>query len=100
MNTVDALSELGEWKEVVAYPNYKISSKGAVLNKCTLKFLKHFRYAATEEASVTLYRKGKRNILSVDWILKVDFGENATLPEVLYNKHKITEVAPHFLLDD
>ncbi len=85
MNAVDALSERGEWKEVVAYPNYKISIMGAVLNKRTLKILKHFRYAAAEEASVTLYRTGKGDILSVDWLLKVHFGVNATLPDVLYN---------------
>ena len=99
MNTVNALSELGEWTDVVAYPNYRISSKGAASNKRTLKILKHFRYAATEEASVTLYRKGMGDILSVESLLKDHFGENATLPEVLYENHKIVEVAPEFLSD-
>ena len=43
MNTVDALSELGERTDVKGFPNYRISSKGAVMNKRTLKILKHFR---------------------------------------------------------
>ena len=84
MEEINRLSELGEWTDVVAYPNYKISSQGAVMNKRTLKILKHFKYAAMEASSVTLYRKGTGDILSVDSFLKDQFGEDATLPEVLY----------------
>ena len=39
---LDAMSELGEWKDVEGYPNYQISSTGAFMNKRTLKMLKHF----------------------------------------------------------
>ena len=69
LNTVDALSELGEWSDVKGYPNYRISSNGAVMNKRALKILKHFRYATTQEPSVTLYRKGHGEILSVDQLV-------------------------------
>ncbi len=88
MNTVDALSELGEWKGVVAYPN-----------KLTLKILKHVRYAATEEASVTLYRKGTGDILSVDSLLKGHFGEDATLPEVLYKSTYSKYEKPNYITE-
>ncbi len=30
LNTVDALSELGEWTQVKGYPNYRISSNGRI----------------------------------------------------------------------
>ena len=40
----DPMSELGEWKDVVAYPNYQINNEGAFMNKRTLKMLKHFRH--------------------------------------------------------
>ncbi len=74
-------------------------TESAVLNKRILKILKHFSYAATEEASVSLYRKGVGDILSVESLLKDHFGENATLPEVLWKNHKIEEVAPEILSD-
>ena len=94
MEETDPLSELGEWKDVVAYPNYQISSTGAFMNKRTLKILKHFLRKESDEASVTLYRFGKGDVLSVDWLLKVHFGIDATLPEVIYKNNKITELAP------
>ena len=80
LNTVDALSELGEWTDVKGYLNYRISSNGAVMNKRALKILKHFRYASTQEPSVTLYRKGEGNILSVDSLLSENFSD-ASLPK-------------------
>ena len=94
MEETNPLSELGESKDVVAYPNYQISSIGAFMNKRTLKILKHFSHKDSNEPSVTLYRMGKGDVLSVDWLLKVHFGENATLPEVLYHREVITELAP------
>ena len=97
--TLDPMSELGEWKDCIAYPNYQISSTGAFMNKRTLKILKHFRHKDSQEASITLYRKGKGYILSVDWLLKVHFGVNATLPEVLYKNHRLIEVEDSFLED-
>ncbi len=52
----DLMSELGEWKDCIAYPNYQISSTGAFMNKRTLKMLKHFRHQEGNGPSVTLYR--------------------------------------------
>ena len=31
----DLMSELGEWKDVVAYPNYQVDNEGAFMNKRT-----------------------------------------------------------------
>ena len=50
----DPMSELGEWKDVLCYPNYQISSTGAFMNKRTLKILKHFRHKDSDEICVTL----------------------------------------------
>ena len=94
MEETDPLSELGDCKDAIAYPNYQISSTGAFMNKRTLKILKHFLHKDSNEPCVTLYRAGKGDVLSVDWLLKVHFGENATLPEVLYHREVITELAP------
>ena len=94
MEETDPLSELGEWKDVLAYTNYQISSTGAFMNKRTLKILKHFLHKDSEEPSVTLYRFGKGDVLSVDWLLKVHFGIDATLPQVIYHHDVVTELAP------
>ena len=76
----DPMSELGEWKDCIAYPNYKISSTGAFMNKRTLKMLKHFRHLESELPSVTLYREGKGDVLNVELLLKNHFGPDAVLP--------------------
>ena len=100
LSTGDALSELGEWTDVKGYLNCRISSNGAVMNKRTLKILKHFRYASTQEPCATLYRKGEGNILSVESLLSEHFPD-ASLPQVIYKKHKITEVvSADSFLDD
>ena len=39
MQETDIMSELGDWVDVEAYPNYQISSTGAFMNKRTLKML-------------------------------------------------------------
>ena len=93
MEETDPLSELGEWKDVLAYTNYQISSTGAFMNKRTLKILKHFRHKDSDEICVTLYRFGKGDVLSVKLLLRIHFGEEAILPEVVYKNDKITEVA-------
>ncbi len=62
----DPMSELGEWKDVVAYPNYKISSTGAFMNKPSLKMLKHIVHVHGNGPVVTLYREGKGEVLSVE----------------------------------
>jgi hypothetical protein len=41
MEETDIMSELGEWRDCIAFPNYQISSSGAFMNKRTLKMLKH-----------------------------------------------------------
>ena len=102
METNNSLSELGEWKNVECYPNYRISSTGAVMNKRTLKILKHFRYEATQEPSVTLYRAGMSEVLSVRELLQEHF-PNATLaePERKFKKGKFTQTQDADLfLDD
>jgi len=88
------MSELGDWKDCIAYPNYKISSTGAFMNKRTLKMLKHFRHKDSAKPAVTLYRGGKGDVLDVDWLLKVHFGMDAVLPVVNYFSHTLTELAP------
>ena len=90
----DSMSELGDWKEVHAYPNYQISSTGAFMNKRTLKMLKHFRHLESELPSVTLYREGKGDVLNVELLLKLHFGMDAVLPKVNYFSHTLTELAP------
>ena len=90
----DPMSELGEWKDVEAYPNYKISSTGAFMNKRTLKMLKHFVHVQGNGPVVTLYREGKGEVLSVKALLKDHFGAEAVLPKVNYFSHTLTEVAP------
>ena len=91
---LNAMSELGEWKDVEAYPNYKISSTGAFMNKRTLKMLKHFVHVHGNGPVVTLYREGKGEVLSVKALLKDHFGADAELPAVSYFSHKFTELAP------
>ena len=94
MENTNTLSELGDWKDVNAYPNYRISSTGAFMNKRTLKILKHFRYEANQEPSVTLYRAKVGDVLSVESLLKEHFppqessGTDATLPQAVYKKHR------------
>ena len=91
---LNAMSELGDWKDVEAYPNYQISSTGAFMNKRTLKMLKHFVHVHGHGPVVTLYREGKGAVLSVKALLKDHFGADAELPAVSYFSHKFTEVAP------
>ena len=90
----DPLSELGEWKQVIAYPNYKISSTGAFMSKRTLKILKHFIHKDSDKPAVTLYRGGKGDVRDVDLMLKIHFGDHAFLPQVEYHHEKITELLP------
>ena len=90
----DPMSEFGEWKDCIAYPNYKISSTGAFMNKRTLKMLKHFIHVEGNGPVVTLYRGGKGEVLSVKTLLKDHFGSEAVLPTVNYFSHKLTELAP------
>jgi hypothetical protein len=90
----DPMSELGEWKDVVAYPNYQINNEGAFMNKRTLKMLKHFRHKDSNKPAVTLYRNGKGDVLDVDFLLKDHFGIDATLPHVNYFSHTLTEILP------
>ena len=97
MQETDIMSELGDWKEVHAYPNYQISSTGAFMNKRTLKMLKHFVHVhgnGPVEPVVTLYREGKGEVLSVKALLKDHFGADAELPAASYFSHKFTELAP------
>ena len=91
---INAMSELGEWKDVEAYPNYQISSTGAFMNKRTLKLLKHFRHKDSDKPAVTLYRGGKGDVRDVDMMLKIHFGDHAFLPQVEYYNDKVTELAP------
>ena len=76
----DPMSELGEWKDVEGYPNYKINNEGAFMNKRTLKMLKHFVHVHGHGPVVTLYRGGKGDVLSVEALLKDHFGPEAELP--------------------
>ena len=88
------MSELGDWKDCIAYPNYQISSTGAFMNKRTLKMLKHSVHVQGNGPVVTLYREGKGEVLSVKALLKDHFGADAELPAVSYFSHKFTELAP------
>ena len=90
----DPMSELGEWKDVVAYPNYQINNEGAFMNKRTLKMLKHFRHKDSARPAVTLYRNGKGDVLDVQMLLFLHFGPEAVLPKVFYHHDVVTEVAP------
>ena len=95
MEEPNTLSELGEWKDCIGYPLYSISSTGVFMNKRTLKILKHFRHKDSDEPAVTLYISGKSgHVLSVDGLLKTNFGPDATLPEVVYTNDKTTELGP------
>ena len=95
MEETNVLSELGEWKDCIGYPLYSISSTGVFMNKRTLKILKHFRHKDSDEPAVTLYISGKSgHVLSVDGLLKTNFGPDATLPEVVYTNDKTTELGP------
>ena len=71
----NTLSELGEWKDVECYPMYKISSTGAVVNKRTLKILKHYKHYESGQPCVTLYRAKVGEVLSVALFLKIHFPE-------------------------
>ena len=90
----DPMSELGDWKDVEAYPNYQMSSTGAFMNKRTLKILKHFRHKDSARPAVTLYREGKGDVLDVQMLLILHFGPEAVLPKVSYPYHTLTEIAP------
>jgi hypothetical protein len=94
MGETDILSKLGDWKDCIAYPNYKISSTGVFMNKRTLKMLKHFIHKDSDKPAVTLYRGGKGDVRDVDLMLKIHFGMDATLPVVEYFREVVTELAP------
>ena len=85
MQETDIMSELGEWKDCIAYPKYQISSTGAFMNKRTLKILKHFIHKDSDKPAVTLYRGGKGDVRDVDLMLKIHFGDHAFLPQVEYH---------------
>ena len=91
---LNAMSELGEWKDVQGYPNYQINNEGAFMNKRTLKMLKHFVHVHGHGPVVTLYSGGKGDVISVEALLKDHFGPEAVLPTVNFFSHKFTEVAP------
>ena len=91
---LNAMSELGDWKDVQGYPNYQINNEGAFMNKRTLKMLKHFVHVHGHGPVVTLYRGGKGDVISVEALLKDHFGPEAVLPTVSFFSHKFTEVAP------
>ena len=91
---LNAMSELGDWKDVEGYPNYQINNEGAFMNKRTLKTLKHFVHVHGHGPVVTLYRGGKGDVLSVEALLKDHFGSEAVLPVVNYFTHTFTEIAP------
>ena len=93
-DNLDPMSELGEWKDVVAYPNYQINNEGAFMNKRTLKMLRHFRHKDSDRPAVTLYRNGKGDVLDVQMLLFLHFGPEAVLPKVNYFSHTLTEIAP------
>ena len=90
----DPMSELGEWKDCIAYPNYKISSTGAFMNKRTLKMLKHFIHKDSDKPAVTLYRGGKGDVRDVELLLKIHFGDHAELPQVHYRQEVVTTLLP------
>ena len=90
----DPMSELGDWKDCIAYPNYQISSTGAFMNKRTLKMLKHFLHKDSDKPAVTLYRGGKGDVRDVEMLLKIHFGDHAELPKVFYHNDVVTELAP------
>ena len=94
MEETDIMSELGEWKDCIAYPNYQISSTGAFMNKRTLKMLKHFLHKDSDKPAVTLYRGGKGDVRDVEMLLKIHFGDHAELPKVFYHNDVVTELAP------
>ena len=73
MENENPLSDLGEWKDVECYPNYRISSTGAFMNKKTLNILKHFKHYESGLPCVTLYRAGNGDVLSVALLLKLHF---------------------------
>ena len=79
MENENPLSDLGEWKDVQAYPMYRISSTGAVMNKKTLNILKHFKHYESGLPCVTLYRAGNGDVLSVALLLKLHF------PDAVFN---------------
>ena len=81
----NTLSELGEWKDVECYPMYQISSTGAVMNKRTLKILKHYLPKETKVPSVTLYRAKVGEVLSVQELLDEHF-PGAKLAEAQHAK--------------
>ena len=87
------MSELGDWKDVEAYPNYQINNEGAFMNKRTLKMLKHFLHKDSDRPVVTLYRGGKGDVLDVQMHLFVHFGPEAVLPKVFYHHDVVTEIA-------
>ena len=91
---LNAMNELGDWRDVEGYPNYQINNEGAFMNKRTLKMLKHFVHVHGHGPVVTLYRGGKGDVLSVEALLKDHFGPEAELPTVNYFTNKFTEIAP------
>ena len=100
----NTLSELGEWKDVQCYPMYKISSTGAVMNKRTLKILKHYLPKETNVPSVTLYRCKVGEVLTVQELLDEHF-PGAKLAEAQYAKKyktctKKSDDSDDFLDDD
>ena len=94
MQETDIMSELGEWKDCIAYPNYQISSTGAFMNKRTLKILKHFIHKDSDKPAVTLYRGGKGDVRDVELLLKIHFGDHAVLPQVHYRQEVVTTLLP------
>ena len=80
------LSDLGDWKDIEGYPMYKISSTGAVMNKRTLKILKHYRCEDLQVPCVTLYESRKMGRPSVGEVFPVK-----TLLAVLWPGAKVAK---------
>jgi len=92
----NGLSELGDWKDVECFPMYRISSTGLVMNKCTLKILKHFLLRSgeeTREPSVTLYRAKVGTVVSVQELLDEHF-PGAKLVVPMFKKQKMYSKKP------
>ena len=95
--------DMGVWRDVECLPMYEINSTGLVMNKRTLKILKHFRFEETREPSVTLYRAKVGHALSVQALLDENFpGSILSVPK--FRKEKLYSKQPQdtndLFLDD
>ena len=75
--TVNLIGE--EWKQILDYPNYLISSKGRIMNIKTKRLLKPYQDNTGGYLCVSLWKEGKGKTLRIHQLVYINFKEDDDL---------------------